>query len=86
MTDHGTKARRLLALRTMLFAARHGLTSHQVAQQLGVNRVTAWRYLCEIEAERNGAHWRLRPSRADIAFAGAVMQWVEHGGKSPPPQ
>lgn len=82
MTDHGTKARRLLALRTMLFAARHGLTSHQVAQQLGVNRVTAWRYLHEVEAERDGAYWRLQPSRADIAFAGAVMQWMERSAVS----
>jgi len=82
MTGHGTKARRLLALRTMLFAARHGLTSRQVARQLGVNRTTAWRYLREVEAERDGAYWRLQPTRADIAFAATVMQCVERSSAS----
>jgi DNA-binding CsgD family transcriptional regulator len=69
-----TKLQHLLATWRLLLTRSEGVTTQELAREIGVSRQTAWRYALELGAEQQGRHWILQPTEDDFVFARSILQ------------
>jgi DNA-binding IclR family transcriptional regulator len=77
MSHARTKATKLAEAKRLYFLAPHGLTDIELADQLGIDRSSAYRYRKELRAvEVSEGRYTLTPTQDDIDLALAILQRV----------